>query len=54
MKLARKHWHSNGTYQKPKLNIGVNYPEEEPYKCGDEGDECQCKGSSHGYENQTR
>lgn len=47
MKLARKHWHTNGTFQKPKLNKGVNYPEEEAFKCSDEGEACQCKGKIH-------
>jgi hypothetical protein len=26
---------------------GLNAPEEEPYKCADEGEECQCKGKIH-------
>lgn len=47
MQLAKKHWHSNGTFQKPKLNKGPNYPEETPYKCSDEGEQCQCKGKVH-------
>jgi len=31
----------------PKLSAGVNYPEEEPYKCGDYGATCQCPGKIH-------
>lgn len=47
IKMGVKHWHNNGTFQKPKLDIGVNYPEEEPYKCADDGSDCQCKGRVH-------
>lgn len=47
MKLAIHHWQTNGTYAKPPLDHSPRYPEEEPYKCADEGEQCKCKGRIH-------
>jgi len=47
MKLAENHWHTNGTFQKPKLDYSARYPEEEAFKCADEDEQCQCKGKVH-------
>jgi hypothetical protein len=44
---AKEHWYTNGSKSTPKLQNSVNYEEEEPYKCGDYGDECQCRGRVH-------
>lgn len=47
MKLATHHWQTNGTYQKPALDHSPRYPEEESFKCADEGELCKCKGRIH-------
>jgi len=47
VQLAKEHWYKNGSMQTPKLSIAPNYPEEEPYKCGDENDACACNGRVH-------
>lgn len=41
------HYYTNGSKQNPKLNSGIAYDSEEPYKCSDYGDECKCKGRIH-------
>jgi len=46
-KKARHHWFETGSKQTPKLNIGVNYETEKPFKCGDYGQECVCPGRIH-------
>jgi len=46
-KKARHHWYETGSKQTPKLNIGVNYETEKPFKCGDYGQECVCPGRIH-------
>jgi hypothetical protein len=47
VKMARDHFYNNGSQQNPKLDASPNYPEEQAYKCADEGDSCQCDGRIH-------
>ena len=46
-KKAQHHWYETGSKQTPKLNIGVNYETEKPFKCGEYGEECVCPGRIH-------
>lgn len=44
---AREHWYNNGSKMSPPLSVAPAYASEEPWKCGDYGDDCKCPGRVH-------